>query len=152
MKTLSFNTELNASQPAVWAWVTSIKGILDEMMPLMKMTFPSEVETLGDINPPLGEPLCRSWILLLGVLPVDYSHVTFIEYEPGQSFVEESRMGKFCLWRHARRVEALDGNPNACVIHDTLTFHPKYFTTVNAWVVKRLFKHRHRQLSKRFNE
>lgn len=151
MKTLTFSTPLNAPQQVVWEWATSVQGIQNEMMPLMKMTMPKSVTSLSEVEPTLNEPLFRSWILLLGIIPVDYSYVTLIEYESGQSFVEESRMGQFRLWRHARRVDVCETNPDACVIHDTLTFQPKCLIAINIWMVNTLFKHRHRQLKKRFN-
>ena len=50
-------------------------------------------------------PLGRSWILLGGVLPVDYDDLCLAELEPGRRFLERSRTLAFRVWQHERVVE-----------------------------------------------
>jgi hypothetical protein len=56
----------------VWARAVTEEGINDELRPLLRMTFPRELRGLTIDEVEVGVPLGRSWILLGGVLPVDY--------------------------------------------------------------------------------
>lgn len=42
---------------------------------------------LADVT--LGEPACRSWVMLFGVLPVDYDDITLERVVPPRSFLED---------------------------------------------------------------
>ena len=50
----------------------------------------------------LGERLFRSWILLFGVLPIDYDDITLVSIEPGRGFHERSSMLSMRVWEHER--------------------------------------------------
>lgn len=54
-------------------------------------------------------------------------------------------MGSMKLWRHERQIEALDAG---CRITDKLTFEPRFAGQFVSGIVRRLFAHRHKMLTK----
>ena len=64
--------------------------------------------------------LGRSWILLGGLLPVDYDDLKLAELEPGRRFLERSRTLTFSVWQHERIVEP-EGE-GRCRVTDRLGF------------------------------
>ena len=138
--TLEFKSPLQASKAEAWKWITSLQGISAELRPLLRMSAPAGVHCLNDLKIELGKPLFRSRIYLFGVLPVDYSGLTLLEFKEGVGFTEQSPMGSMRHWRHARQIEGAD---HGCTVTDVLTFEPRYASSVSKWAVKRLFTHRH---------
>jgi ligand-binding SRPBCC domain-containing protein len=145
------STQLAASAGEVWRHVTSIAGINAEMGPVLRMTAPAEARdrTLDDPEVTLGEPLFASYVLLLGVVPVERMKVTLVELAPGRRFVEESPMLVMRRWRHERSVEPSGGG---CRVTDRVDFEPRL-----AWAARPMgvavaafFRHRHRRLERRF--
>jgi len=41
---------------------------------------------------PLGRAVFRSWVLLLGLVPVEFDDFTLLELEPGRGFDECARL------------------------------------------------------------
>jgi len=147
--TLTFESTLFAPRECVWEWITSFEGISAEMWPLFRMTVPRRVRSLADVAVTPGSRLFRSWILLFGFLPIDYSDLTLLELEHGRGFVEESPMGSMRLWRHERRI--VDGpNPDAVVLRDRLTFEPRFARGLVRWFIGYAFTHRHAVLQAHF--
>jgi ligand-binding SRPBCC domain-containing protein len=147
---LSFHTHLDATAAEVWAVVSTMDGVNDELRPLMRMTHPALLQSLADGDPVPGEVVFRSWLLAFGYLPID-RHALGIEriYE-GEGFDEESTSWLQRRWRHERRVIAdPDGG---CTVTDELTAEPRVglLAPLVRWVVGALFRHRHRQLARRF--
>ena len=137
----------------VWARVTTPEGIRDELRPVLSMTMPPGLRgrTLADGADVLDRPLGKAWLLLLGVLPVDFDDMTLVAFEPGRSFHEVSRMALLPRWEHERTVTP-DGE-TACRVHDRLTFQPRLarlpgVRRLVAAVVGALFSHRHRRLAR----
>ena len=56
----------------VWARVSTFEGVNYELAPIMRMTAPASIRALEPADVVLGERIFRSWVLLLGVLPIDY--------------------------------------------------------------------------------
>src|SRR4051794_26882302 len=83
-------SRLNAPPARVWEGVASFEGINDEFRPWMKMTAPRAVRERGLEGVTLDERICRSWVLLFGVIPFDYDDITLVRLEPGRSFLERS--------------------------------------------------------------
>jgi hypothetical protein len=143
-----------ADAAAVWAHAVTEEGINDELRPLLRMTMPRALrgKTIDEIE--VGEQLGRSWILLGGLVPVDYDDLCLAELEPGRRFLERSRTLSFTVWQHERTVEP-DGD-GACRVTDRLGFELR---SAVAWipgmarlaraVVGALFRHRHRRLLRR---
>jgi len=97
----AIRSTLSAAPDDVWRHVSSPEGVAYELRPIVKMTFPSHIVRLTPETVPMGERLCRSWILLGGVVPVDYDDVTLVELEPGRRFLERSRMATQRVWAGA---------------------------------------------------
>ncbi len=146
---LVFRSQLDASAPVVWRSVASVEGIAFELWPIARMTFPEEIAVLTEDTVPVGRRLCRSWILALGFIPIDYDDVTIHEFEPGRRFLERSPTLSQRPWIHERIVEPTDGG---CVVTDRLEIHPRIPLMRSAIVrtVRLLFSHRHRRLVQRF--
>jgi ligand-binding SRPBCC domain-containing protein len=98
----------------------------------------------------LGERLFRSWVLLFGVLPIDYDDLTLVAIEPGRGFQERSRMLSMRVWEHDR---TLTPDGTGCVVRDELRLEPRLpgMGPLLEWVVRALFRHRHRRLRRRFS-
>ena len=136
----------------VWARITTPEGIRHELRPVLSMTMPPGLRgrTLDDAPEVLHRPLGKAWLLLFGVVPVDFDDMTLVGFEPGSRFHERSRMLLLPRWEHERTVTP-DGD--GCVVHDRLTFEPRLarlpgvrrlVTVVVGW----LFSHRHRRLAR----
>lgn len=145
-------TGLAADAATVWARVTTPEGIAHELRPVLRMTVPPGLRgrTVEDLEPQLGRPLGKAWLLLLGVLPVEYDDMTVVALEPGRSFHERSRMLSLRRWEHERTVVPVG---TGCVVHDRLVFEPRLaiLAPVARRVVGALFAHRHRRLAAAFS-
>ena len=91
---------------AVWARVSTFEGVNDELRPLLRMTAPRSVRRLDPADVVLGQRICRSWMLLSGLVPIDYDDLTLVALEPGRGFHERSRMLSIRVWEHERTVDA----------------------------------------------
>jgi ligand-binding SRPBCC domain-containing protein len=145
----TFSTSLRASAERVWAHASSFSGVNRELWPLARMTFPPAMARLTPDTVPVGRTAFRSWIMLFGLLPVEFDDFTLIELEPGQGFHEVSRMLSIREWRHRRTVTpAVEG----CVVRDEIAFVPRWRWTgwLLAQVYRRVFELRHRSLRRMF--
>jgi len=144
------SSRVEAPAPRVWERVIPPEGINDEMRPWMKMTIPRGIESFSLDSVTLGERIGRSWILLGGILPIEYDDVTLVELDEGHSFLERSPMMSMRLWEHGRTIEP-DGE-SACTVTDRLRLEPKlrFLTPVAARTIKAFFGHRHRRLQRYF--
>ncbi|MFN7954481.1 MAG: hypothetical protein U0610_22335 [bacterium] len=133
----------------LWAHASSLEGVNFELMPLCRMTYPAHARELTPATVPLGQRLFRSWVLLGGVLPVDYDDLTLVELEPGRRFLERSALATQRSWEHERTLTPIAGG---CRIVDRLCFVPRFPWMLGASraVVGFLFAHRHRRLRARF--
>ena len=140
---LNYESKLDITPEEGWAWITSVEGIQKEMAPFIRMTSPEGVMTLQDAGFTLGQPMFLSWLKLFGIIPIDYSRLTLIEFQEGVGLVERSPMGSMKLWQHRREVIPTG---KGCNIKDALEFEPRFIGKVTCWCINRFFKHRHRQL------
>lgn len=142
-------SRLAAPPAAVWEHATSFAGVNAEFGGLLRMTAPRDVREAGLGGVALGERLCRSWILLLGVIPLDYDDITLVELEPGRGFLERSSMLSNRVWEHRRTIEP-DGT--GCVVTDAIRYEPRL--PVPHALLRRVyglvFAWRHRNLRRRF--
>ena len=152
MDPLEISSDLRASADEVWAAATDFAGINDELKPVLRMTAPRDWRELSADRVRPGQRLFRSWLLLLGVLPVDYDDLTIVELEPGRRFQERSRMLSASVWEHERVVTPT--GPDSCRLTDRVAFVARtpLHAAVLRGVVPRLFAHRHRRLRRRFGD
>ena len=140
---MSFESDLEAGPDFAWAWITSIDSVSKEMFPFFRMTAPAGMRNIASIAFMPGVPMFRSWILLAGVLPVDFSDLTLVSVTSGVGFVERSRMGSMRSWRHARTITRVG---RGCRVTDVLTFEPRLGGRFAVMLIRALFNHRHRRL------
>ncbi len=150
MHSVERTSVLYRSAAEVWGRAITEEGINGELMPILRMKMPPGLRdrTIDDVE--VGVELGRSWILLGGVVPVDYDDLKLAELGPGMRFLERSRTLAFSVWQHEREV-ADEGA--GCRVTDRLGFELKQPL---AWIpgmpalaratVGFLFSHRHRRL------
>jgi ligand-binding SRPBCC domain-containing protein len=145
-------TRIAAAREEVWARAISEEGINYELRPWLRMTMPPALRgaTIDDVR--TGEVLGRSWILLGGLIPVDYDDLCLAELEPGRRFLERSSMLSMSAWEHERIVEA--AGESSCVLTDRLSFELRRplagvpgSQRLAAAIIARLFAHRHRRVA-----
>lgn len=149
MHRFSICSDLATPPEVVWRHVTAMDGVNDEMKPLLRMTVPPGLRQARIDDLLAGRPAGRSWLLLLGALPVDYDDLTIAEHGPGHRFREESTMLTQTRWEHERVLRGVDGG---CRIVDTLAWQGRTAAlgALYRLAVPVLFRHRHRRLRRRF--
>jgi ligand-binding SRPBCC domain-containing protein len=112
------------------------------------MTFPASLSSLSDDWQP-GRRLFRSWILLFGLLPVDYDDLTLVEVEEGRRFLERSEMMTQKLWQHEREFVEIT---NGVRIIDRVSFCSRVsaLEPIQLAVFRSIFKYRHFRLRRLF--
>lgn len=112
------------------------------------MTFPSDATDLVSSWTPDAPPV-RSWLLLGGLLPVEYDDVCFVEVEPGRRFLERSRLLSQRVWEHERTI---DPTPEGCSLTDRLRFVPRIvlLSRPSAALFHAVFRLRHHNLRRLF--
>ena len=134
----------------MWERATTPAGINHELWPVLRMTMPRSLRGVSLDEFPVGRPAGRSWLLLGGVLPVDFDDLCLLELEPPRRFLERSSTLAFAAWEHERLIEA---DEDGCRVTDRLGFElrrglraiPGAARLAGA-VVGALFSHRHRRL------
>jgi hypothetical protein len=139
---------LRAQPAAVWERAMSAEGINAELGPALRMTTPRGLESL-DLHALEPGPLGRSWLLLFGVVPVDYDEIGLARIEPGRGFLERSTMLSQRLWEHERTIEA---GEEGTVISDRLAWEPRLPLPgrLPRPLIAAVFRHRHKQLQRHF--
>jgi ligand-binding SRPBCC domain-containing protein len=146
-------SELRADAAQAWERAISPAGVNGELRPLVRMTMPRRLRGLPLDQFPVGTPAGRSWILLFGLVPIDYDDLCLVEVEPPRRFLERSRTLAFSVWEHEREIEPIGPG---CALTDRLGFElraplarlPGASPLARAVVVA-LFAHRHRRLRRR---
>ena len=143
---------LAAPPERIWERISTPEGVNDEFRPFLRMTFPEHVRSLDPDSVPLGERICRSWVLLFGLFPVDYDDLVLVHVDPPHGFRERSTMLTQRSWEHERTLEpAGDG---ACRLTDRLRFEPRggLPPALFAPTFRLVFRWRHIRLRKAFGE
>jgi ligand-binding SRPBCC domain-containing protein len=150
MRTVEQESIVAAPPDVVWARVSTFQGVNDELLPLMRMTAPAHVRALDPSQVVMGERIFRSWVLLFGVIPIDYDDLTLIALEPGSGFHEQSRMLSMRVWEHKRTLEPT--GDAATRVSDRLSFEPRLPGSgpLLERFIRATFRHRHRRLRRRF--
>ena len=149
MRVVEQQSVVPASPETVWERVSTFEGVNDELRPLMRMTAPARVRGLDPAEVVLGERIFRSWVLLFGLIPIDYDDLTLVALEPGRGFHERSRMLSMRVWEHER---TLASEGDGCRVSDRLAFEPRLpgMGPLLERIVRATFRHRHRRLRRRF--
>ena len=145
-RTVERTSIVAAPADVVWDRVASFDGVNHELGPLMRMTAPAGIDDIDPEQVPLGTRWFRSWVLLFGVVPVDYDDLTIMEIEVGRRFLERSSMLSMRVWQHERILEPAGDQTH---VTDRLTFTPRRLVSgaLAVFVIGKLFRHRHRRLT-----
>jgi ligand-binding SRPBCC domain-containing protein len=155
--TFEIRSEVAAPAAEVWAHVTTMAGVNEELDPWVRMTHPEDMQDLASAPPDvLGGVAFQSWLLALGFLPFDRHALTLLSVDDrgpgGGSFVEDSTSWMQTRWRHERSVETTSDRTSA--VTDRLVIEPR--VGLARPLVKRivpwLFTRRHRTLVARFGQ
>lgn len=151
MQTFSFSisSELHASKEQVWRDIFDMKKINEELFPLARMTYPKDINWIHPVE--TKQVLFGSWILLFGVLPVDQHFLRFEEVKEGTGFHEYSYSIMHHFWRHQRNLET---KGQKTILTDEVEFAPQApaLGLLMKAMYKLVFRNRHRQLRKRYNQ
>jgi hypothetical protein len=113
------------------------------------MTAPRRLREQGLGAIVVGERLCRSWLLLFGVLPIDYDDITIVRLDPGRGFLERSTMLTQRHWEHERTIEPLEAG---CALTDAIRYEPRL--PIPDFLLRGLFsgvfRYRHNRLRRRY--
>lgn len=143
-------SRLAAAPERVWEHISTMEGVNHELGPLLRMTHPPGIDRIDESLGQLGKPVFRSWVLLFGVIPVDYDRITIVRLDEGRGFLERSPLGTQKLWEHERTIEP--GPDGGCVLVDRIAHEPRVPVAQRAQsaLLRRVFRHRHRRVRKRF--
>lgn len=135
---------------SVWDRAVTPEGFNHEMRPWMTMTLPRAARHLTVDTIPLGQPIGRAQLRLLGVLPFDYDRLAIVEREAGRRFLERSSMLSMRLWQHERVVTPIAESTTR--VQDIVMFEPRLLLRpiagVLAQAVDGFFRHRQRRLQR----
>jgi ligand-binding SRPBCC domain-containing protein len=145
----TFVSHLRAPPERVWDHASSFAGVNRELGPLVRMTHPAGVPRLTPAAFPPGRTAFRSWLLLFGLLPIDFDDIALVELEPGRGFSEVSRTLNLREWRHRRSIAPA---PGGCEVRDDIGLVPYWRPAgpVLAWVYRVVFRWRHAVLRRLF--
>jgi ligand-binding SRPBCC domain-containing protein len=145
----SYSSDLRAPPEEVWSHATHMQGVNREFFPLVRMTCPVSDGRLPS-PPPLGQRLFRSWILLFGLLPIDYDDLSFAEFESGRRFLERSVLFSQKQWVHERIVTP---TATGCRLTDSVRFIPRLspLGALHLAVFRLAFRWRHHNLRRLFS-
>jgi ligand-binding SRPBCC domain-containing protein len=138
---------LAAAPEDVWARVGTIDGVNLELAPWLRMTAPRDARRLEDL--PLGREAFRSWLLLLGLVPVEVDRVCLVAVEALHGFHERSRLVTQRSWSHERTLER---RPEGTLVVDRVEAVPRWPLAAR-WqrrMFLAVFRHRHRRLRAAF--
>ncbi len=147
-------SELPCSPAQLWAAVGTMSGVNYELGPWIRMSTPEafrgvHIDAWAD-RVEKGKPIFRSWVLLLGVVPIDRHSFGMDRIEPGRSFSENSTSWTMKEWRHDRKVESISGG--GCRVQDRVRATPRLpgVAVFVRPIYKALFRHRHKRLRRKF--
>ncbi len=149
MHSYRVSSDLAADPDVVWRHATDLNGVNSELMPLARMTVPTGLVGARLDDLPAGRSAGRSWLLLFGLIPVDFDDLTIAEHGPGRRFLERSTMLTQSRWEHERTVATVVGG---CRVVDQLDWQGRNLAlgALYRLAVPILFSHRHRRLRRRY--
>jgi ligand-binding SRPBCC domain-containing protein len=147
---LEFASRVAAPAEQVWARISNMPGVNAELGPWLRMTYPASLSDLDSApRELLGKLAFKSWVLLLGWLPIDRHYFRLDRLLPGEGFDERSWSWSQRVWVHRRR---LAPTPGGTRITDELEFEPRVGPAAPflRWLIDTIFRHRHRRLQRHF--
>ena len=143
---VSRQSDVAAPRERVWSVVSRLSGVNDELAPFLRMTRGNHDDQLFPAQGN-GTVSFSSWILLLGLLPLDRHSLN--ARSAGFRFAEESHSWLQRVWRHTRRLDEIPGGTR---IRDDIEFEPRIavLAPIVGPIIEAIFRHRHKRLVRRF--
>ncbi len=148
MPTISVSSQLRVTPDEFWA-AQSMATVNFELGPWIHMTAPKAWQDMRLSTWRGQQALFKSWVLLLGLLPVDRHAFGSFDFDPRRGFVEKSSSWTNARWQHERSVTPVQ---TGCVVQDTVTFTPRVpvAAPVLQAIYQLVFRHRHNNLAARY--
>ncbi len=146
MQSFEIETDLCIPAEKAWSHMTSPSGVNAEFWPIMRMTFPPTVgDVTSDWQP--GRQLFRSWLLLFGIVPVEYDDFGLEEVDRGKRFLEISEMMSQEKWIHEREITEI---PKGVRLRDRVSFVSRLASLERVYLVvfRLVFRYRHFRLKR----
>ena len=144
---LTVELPLRASRSEVWAAVSTVDGINQEVAPFLRMTDPTHGSHFDAEPWRTGTPVL--WQLGFGFIPVDRHRVEMVALPDGRGFRESSSSWWHRVWWHERSL--LDA-PSGCIVRDDVEIQPRLAVSdpLIGRSVRWMFRRRHQHLRRRF--
>ncbi|MFT4099770.1 MAG: hypothetical protein QM674_01820 [Burkholderiaceae bacterium] len=144
----TFRSELAVSPERFWQSL-SLAAVNEELLPLYRMTASPEILRAPISEWAKREGALKSWILFLGIIPVDRHFFGRIEFTAPTAFVETSSSWLNRSWRHERTAA---GTPGGCELTDRISFEPRFafLGPLQKILYVAAFRHRHARLGMRY--
>jgi ligand-binding SRPBCC domain-containing protein len=127
----------------------SIATVNYELGPWIQMSAPAKWQSLALKDWCGNGPLFKSWVLLLGIIPLDHHAFGSLDLSQDMRFVETSSSWVNCVWQHERVVKAV---PGGCEVIDKISFAPRlsFVSAMLKLIYVLVFRHRHAKLRLRY--
>ncbi len=127
----------------------ALRAVNAELWPLVRMTAPEPWANRPIVEWPVQKHLFDSWILILGVLPVDRHRFRLRSLTPSEGFVEASSSTINASWIHERKITPIQGG---CRIVDRVEYNCRLAVLgyLLLPVYQFVFRRRHRNLRARY--
>ena len=127
----------------------TMRNVNAELKPLATMTMPDEWADRPIAEWPVQQPLFSSWVLLLGLLPIDRHHMRMHRIIPEQGFEEDSSTSFNRFWRHTRHISKAAGG---CQVTDSIEYQSRIpgLDILLRPIYALVFRRRHRQLKSKY--
>ena len=136
----------------VWRHMTDMRGVNEELMPWIYMTYPSDLHRLSAVSQvALGKQLFISTLCLFGLFPIDLHFLSLDDIRDHEGFDENSTSLLQSHWRHKRHIRDNSSDIGVEVV-DELSFQPRLplIGYLLYPVIRGVFFHRHQQLRRKF--
>jgi ligand-binding SRPBCC domain-containing protein len=143
---ITVTSAVPAARADVWEHAATLDGVNLELGPLLRMTAPAGARI---DEAPVGRRWMRSWLLLGGVLPVEWDDVRFERVDPGAGFLERSSMASVRVWEHERTLREVG---DWTLVSDRVRAVPRgpLPAALVGAIAGAVFRRRHRRLGRRF--
>ncbi len=137
-------SELSVCQELLAAECLNMRGVNQELSPLVKMIVSKPWANTPMIQWPLHRKVCSSLVLLFGFLPIDVHQFRFHSIT-GSGFSERSTTFTNKEWSHDRTLQQC---AQGSKIVDNVSFESRipFAGSFLQPIYKRIFLHRHRRL------
>jgi len=144
MRYLVVSSKLSVHPEKFWG-EQSMATVNYELGPWIRMSAPTAWQGLKLKDWSGNGQLFKSWVLLLGFLPLDRHAFGSLDLSQNMRFVETSSSWVNRVWQHERVVKAV---PGGCQVVDTVRFAPRLplMSPFLKAIYILVFRHRHSQL------